>query len=312
MAGMGTALTPHDHLVHFYDADDELIREVSAFLADGLSGGGTAVAIAAPERLSGIVDALASRGFAEGDRFRTLDAAEALGAFMIDGRPDRERFREVIGTVVSEAGRSGTNVRAFGEMVSLLWDRDNVAAAVELEGLWNELGTELDFFLYCAYPISSLAAADDLRAATEICARHSDVVAPPSYLTGMAPGADGPERSQVFVPTRSATTGARRFVIESLRSWGLDELVPDASIVISELAANAVLHAASAFRVSITRAGSKVRIAVEDADTTEPNGGRRATDGSGGFGMTLVERLSSTMGLQSTPDGKTVWAYVGR
>lgn len=301
---------PRDHIVRFYDSDAELVGEVTTFVAEGLSLGEPAVVIARPGTSSAVRDALAGRAF-DLDRVRFIDAAEALGAFMVCGLPDPGRFREVIGTVVAQAARAGARPRAFGEMVAVLWEQANAAAAIALEGLWNDLATEVDFVLCCAYPISALSAADDLRSATEICNSHSEVVAPPSYLTGAGMSEIGAERSQVFIPTRSATTGARRFIIDALRSWDLEALAGDASIVISELAANAVQHAASAFRVTVRRDGSKVRIAVEDADTAEPKARERAIDGNGGFGMMLVRGLASTSGLHVTPDGKTVWAYVG-
>jgi hypothetical protein len=65
-------------------------------------------------------------------RYIALDASEALGRFMVGGRPDAARFKIAIGQLVSGAVESAPNVRIYGEMVAVLWDEGNVAAAIAL------------------------------------------------------------------------------------------------------------------------------------------------------------------------------------
>ena len=50
-------------------------------------------------------------------------------------------------------------------MVALLWHQGNVAAAIELETLWNDLAEDRRFSLLCAYPAQVVgeASLDDLR-----------------------------------------------------------------------------------------------------------------------------------------------------
>ncbi len=49
--------------------------------------------------------------------------------------------------------RDGRRVRAFGEMVAVLWDQGQNAATVRLEHLWHKLcPEEKDFSLFCTYP----------------------------------------------------------------------------------------------------------------------------------------------------------------
>jgi hypothetical protein len=40
------------------------------------------------------------------------------------------------------AAKAGRPVRAFGEMVSLLWDAGLTDVAIEVEAMWNELGAQ--------------------------------------------------------------------------------------------------------------------------------------------------------------------------
>jgi len=51
-------------------------------------------------------------------------------------------------------------VHAFGEMVALLCQDGLFDAAVELEGLWNELAARFRFHLFCAYPSRLFASGD--------------------------------------------------------------------------------------------------------------------------------------------------------
>ena len=73
-----------------------------------------------------------------------------------------------------------------------------------------------------------------------------------------------------FAADPASVPGARRFVVDGLHSWGLDELADDAALCISELAGNAALHSVSTFmRVEVWRSGDVVRMSVED-DGDEP------------------------------------------
>ena len=50
-------------------------------------------------------------------------------------------------------GRAGgRRVRAFGEMVAVMWARGEQGATVRLEHLWHRLCQSEAFSLFCAYP----------------------------------------------------------------------------------------------------------------------------------------------------------------
>jgi hypothetical protein len=69
-------------------------------------------------------------------------------------------------------------VRAFGEMVALLWERGDQAATVRLEHLWNDFCRMQTLLLLCAYPRRGFPrhASESI---TEFCAIYSKVI--PSY-----------------------------------------------------------------------------------------------------------------------------------
>jgi anti-sigma regulatory factor (Ser/Thr protein kinase) len=84
------------------------------------------------------------------------------------------------------------------------------------------------------------------------------------------------------------------------------ELIDVAELLTSELATNAIIHAASGFELEID-VDRTIRVEVRDA-----GGGRPAVlqagpqDGSG-RGLGLVQALSSAWGVIPSSPGKTVW-----
>jgi anti-sigma regulatory factor (Ser/Thr protein kinase) len=309
-----------DHIVNFYDDEADLVSDVGGFLADDLHGDEVVVVLASQAHRHAIDTMLEQRltdgrGGVESDRYVSLDAGEVLSRFMVDGAPDRDRFMTVVGDVIAGAAEGDRPVRAYGEMVALLWQEGNVSGAIELEALWNELGRHHQFALYCAYPLSDVSDSDDLTAARRVCEEHSRVVAPSSYASvGPSRVSSGAmvERSQLFVPVPLAARAVRRFVSQTLDAWALGELDSDAMIVVSELASNALLHASCPFRVSIRRFESTVRIEVEDLSPEPPRRCDVAADALGGRGVALVAALSTRWGTEKAPDGKVVWAELAR
>jgi anti-sigma regulatory factor (Ser/Thr protein kinase) len=306
-----TRTHPHDHAVAFYDTDADLVARVVDFIGDGLAGEDVAIVIASAPHRASIEAMLAERGLdsvalAAAGRYVPLDARETLVTFFADGVADPAKFREVVGTVVHDAAQRG-NVLAFGEMVALLWAQGDVAAAIDLESMWNDLSEDERFVLLCAYPLKSVISRDDIDALTAVCTSHSDVAGPASYERIASSTKPRDEASCTFVPVISAVTAARSFTESTLGEWGLADLAADATIVVSELASNAVMHAESAFRLTIERTEGVVRIAVDDIDATAPVSPQRAIDTIGGLGLVLVDGLTSRWGVEPLTAGKRLW-----
>lgn len=156
-----------NHLVQFYDADPTLlVTSVAGYIDAGLRCGDAAIVVATPEHRDAIVAALGSsrsRRDLLARRLVLLDAATTLEQIMIDGEPDWQRFEAVVGGTVRGLRRAkpGAGLRAYGEMVGLLWAAGNVDAAIKLEEFWNVLLGSAEFTLYCAY--SADVFADHLQ-----------------------------------------------------------------------------------------------------------------------------------------------------
>jgi hypothetical protein len=173
--------TGHFHAVKFYDSPQSLARLVGQFLAEGLNAGQPALVIATPKHREAIVADLRERAFdvdaltAAGD-ILVLDCAETLAAFMVDGMPNAERFEETAGAAIERVcrGRKDCTIRAYGEMVDVLWKAGQDVAAIRLEMMWNKLAMTHDFSLLCGYAMGNFYKDAGLSA---IHRQHTHVVA---------------------------------------------------------------------------------------------------------------------------------------
>jgi PAS domain S-box-containing protein len=110
-----------------------------------------------------------------------LDAHSTLTRFLVNGEPDAARFEAVIRAAIREVRPCFGGLRAYGEMVGLLWSAGRFSAAVRLEELWNTLLSAVGFKLFCAYPIdifnndvSADAVESVLRAHTHLLPTGND------------------------------------------------------------------------------------------------------------------------------------------
>lgn len=157
---------PSDHLVQLYTSDDALVSTVARFIEHGLREGEGVIAITIAGHWTQIAARLVAAGVdvvALQDRSQLVvrDAHETVMAFMVDGMPDRTAMRSAIMTALDTARSAGyTTVRAFGEMVDILNRRGNLAAAIRLEELWNELLDAERIALLCAYAVDAFDRAE--------------------------------------------------------------------------------------------------------------------------------------------------------
>lgn len=117
------------------------------------------------------------------------------------------------------------------------------------------------------------------------------------------------ERATFPLEARSPAR-ARRFVHDVLRRWAWDGPRRDVELLTSELVTNAVLHARSSVDVSIRCSDRGVRVEVADRSAQVPVAQDYRVDAQTGRGLVLVERTSTSWGVQQREVGKTVWFEV--
>jgi hypothetical protein len=175
-------IAPSQHIVQLYEDDRVVLDSLEGFVAGGLDAGEGVIIIATATHLTALADRLTGRGidvsFArDRDQYLALDAEEILTKFMVEGWPDQELFEAVvIGLIARARGSQGRRVRAFGEMVAVMWAQGLNGATVHLEHLWHALCHQQGFSLFCAYPKSGFTqnAEESIR---QICDAHSRVLA---------------------------------------------------------------------------------------------------------------------------------------
>lgn len=177
------------HYVQFYESDAFLLDALGGYISAGLDAGDACVVISTEAHWKGLQTWLKANGSKLRDlQARAdclwLDAEEILAKVMIAGLPDAGRFAEIVGGIIGQAAKRRPHVRAFGEMVALLWQQGNQAAAIRLEELWNELSERTQAFsLLCAYSMRDFAGEVYGTLFVEICGRHSHVFPDENYIT---------------------------------------------------------------------------------------------------------------------------------
>lgn len=289
-----------EHVVQFYDQEGDLARAVGNYLTAAVNAGQVGIVITTEPHRQAFEAEMARAGVDTTQVRRDgsviwLDAADTLQRFVRDGKVDPQGFQEVVGSVLRAAAQTGREIRAYGEMVALLWDAGNVLGAIELEKLWNSLAAELSFSLFCAYHVHSMAGDEHADALREVCRLHTAVIDEASARFRAGPG---------------APLAARRFVAGLLgrRPYGAQVNSHDAELVISELATNAVMHACTPFSVAVRSDGSGVRISVQDWSSMQPVMRAENPLAMSGRGLRLISMIARSWGVEYGPDGKTVWA----
>lgn len=109
--------------------------------------------------------------------------------------------------------------------------------------------------------------------------------------------------------TRRGARLARLLAVQQMYDWGLTG-VDSAELVIAELASNAVTHGRVTgrdFEIRLALGADHVRVEVSDT-RSEALPSLQALPDEHGYGLVLVQALSTAWGVKPRPVGKTVWA----
>jgi hypothetical protein len=109
------------------------------------------------------------------DRYIPLDAEETLSKFMVNGWPDEALFIKTVSGLLERGACKGRRIRAFGEMVAILWSQGLNGATVRLEHLWTQFCEKNKFCLFCAYPKIGFTQ-DITQSIMTICGCHTKMI----------------------------------------------------------------------------------------------------------------------------------------
>lgn len=174
-------IAPCDHVVQIYEDDQIFVDLLDGFVSGGIKAGDCVIVIATANHLAALEARLKADGFNVfdlklRDQYIPLHAEETLSQFMIDNWPDANLFSHLVTGLLQRAKRNKRPVRAFGEMVALLWAKGFNGATIQLEHLWNNFCETESFSLFCAYPKSGFTE-DATESMMKICGSHSRMIA---------------------------------------------------------------------------------------------------------------------------------------
>lgn len=165
-----------EHALHLYEDEVTLTTTVASFLSPAFASEQAIIAIATRAHLASVEQRLRTVGHDVDDarrsgRYIAIDAERLLPRLMHNGLPSAEAFKNVVEAPVAELGGRYGQVRAFGELVQLLWREGKSTAALHLEDLWNELLGYAPLSLICGYRVRTIGGHEGPRV-DEIVRRH--------------------------------------------------------------------------------------------------------------------------------------------
>jgi anti-sigma regulatory factor (Ser/Thr protein kinase) len=127
----------------------------------------------------------------------------------------------------------------------------------------------------------------------------------------MRPVSGKPEAQRLNLALASSTNApgqARQAISELLARSGRTDLGADATVLVSELVTNAVLHASGPITISAAYLDSILRVEVHDtAPQPLPALRKPSASDKTGRGLHLVALLADQWAVVPTPAGKTIW-----
>lgn len=308
------------HVVQFYGHDDELAERVASYLLGALSYGGAAVIIATAAHRREVEARLAAAGVdlaaaGASGAYHALDAETTVREFTAGEQLDSTGLSRAIGDLIKKAGAAGRPVQVYSETVALLWNARLVNAAVQLETLWNDLGRQYSFALFCGYPAGTVTRSSRPDAVAEVIRLHEEVVGLPAGLE-VPTARDVPGAVRTFAFSPDAPAAARHFAVGEMRRWATAdtaELADDAALVVTELAANAIVHARTGFTLALWAHQDVLRISVRDGSPLPRPEDGPALPPAPLHGLGAVDALAKRWGVESLGTaGKTVWVDLYR
>ena len=100
----------------------------------------------------------------------------------------------------------------------------------------------------------------------------------------------------------------RRLARDVVVEWGLERLVDDVQLGVSELLSNAVRHAGTDVVLTLSLAGRlTVEVLDNDPDLPHPVAPDPDLRATSGRGLRIVSAISADWGVRAAPAGKVVW-----
>jgi hypothetical protein len=179
---------PREHIVQLYQDQDFLNRAVCRFAGAALANGEGIILVPTLSHWNAFRPRLEAEGVdvdaaRERGQLTVVDADELLPRFIRDGMPDSPVFLGLAAEVISKARDGGRykTVRWWGEMVNVLWERGDVAASMNLEDLFDQLGEEQNVALFCSFLMDNFDGEVHTHMLPRLGTNHSHLIPVEDY-----------------------------------------------------------------------------------------------------------------------------------
>jgi transcriptional regulator with XRE-family HTH domain len=177
----------HSHRAASYGDGRALVDDFSRFIEAALNNGYAVIVIVTESHRRSLLQTLRTRGLdiaasIRAGQFIALDVSDTLSKFMVNDFPDKARFLRVAGKLIGSAARAAKGrhprVAACGECAPVLLAQGKLAAAIQLERLWDEVAGSHDIDILCGYVFGSHQSKKDRQIFQRICLEHSNHIVP--------------------------------------------------------------------------------------------------------------------------------------
>jgi anti-sigma regulatory factor (Ser/Thr protein kinase) len=236
-------------------------------------------------------------------------------------------------TTVVEMAAHGQWSQHLGKQVSaglrLCLAGPSISIIIDLQHMDDPYGVSMPFWLaawrQARLALSPVNLAFCLPTTTALSRRLRHLQGPQPRVFATVPEAriaiaerlSRADRLQAHLAPRPASiAAARNLVTQACRAWHLPQLLHDASLIVSELATNAVEHARTDFIVTVSRGATSLHVAVHDGAPRFPHPSKPAlidplaSLAERGRGLRVVHTVAAAWGAVPARGGKVVWATV--
>jgi hypothetical protein len=170
-----------DHIVQLYKQDSHLTDVVTNYVVPSLLSGEGVLIIATEEHIKQFERSLKSVHINTTllqltRQLVMLDARSTLNNFMDGEQLNTEKFFIYMESVLADLRVEYPSIKAYGEMVNVLWNDGNFESMLGLENLWKNLLDKHDMTLLCAFSLDELSEEREGITFNEVCGCHSYVI----------------------------------------------------------------------------------------------------------------------------------------
>lgn len=175
-------------MVHLYQDQDFLNRAVCRFAGAALANGEQLILVPTVDHWNAFRPRLEAEGVDVKDaqargQLTVVDADELLPRFMQKALPDGPMFLGLAGEIIARTRGAGRfpQVRWWGEMVNVLWERGDVAASMNLEDLFDRVAQEQDIAIFCSFLMDNFNGEIHAHMLPRLGENHSHLIPVEDY-----------------------------------------------------------------------------------------------------------------------------------